>query len=66
MSKNVVIKQVRSDVGCAPTVRRTIKAVGLGRIGKSREIVSNEAVMGMLRRVSHLIEISPAKITPVK
>ncbi len=66
MSKKVVIKQVRSDAGCVPTVRRTIKAVGLGRIGKSREIVSNEAVMGMLRRVSHLIEISPAKITPVK
>jgi large subunit ribosomal protein L30 len=66
MSKKIVIKQVRSDAGCVPTVRRTIKAVGLGRIGKSREIVSNEAVMGMLRRVSHLIEISPAKITPVK
>jgi large subunit ribosomal protein L30 len=58
MSK-VVIKQVRSDVGCAPAVRRTIKAIGLGRIGKSREIVSNDAVKGMLRRVSHLIHITP-------
>lgn len=61
MSKNVVIKQVRSDVGCVPTVRRTIKAIGLGRIGKSRVIVANDAVMGMLRRVSHLIDITPVK-----
>ena len=60
MSK-VVIKQVRSDVGCVPTVRRTIKAIGLGRIGKSREIVANVAVKGMLRRVSHLIEVTPVK-----
>ena len=60
MSK-VVIKQVRSDVGCVPTVRRTIKAIGLGRIGKSREIVANDAVQGMLRRVSLLIEVTPVK-----
>jgi large subunit ribosomal protein L30 len=61
MSKKVVIKQVRSDVGCAPAVRRTIEAIGLGRIGKSREIVANEAVLGMLRRVSHLIQVAPVK-----
>ena len=61
MSKKVVIKQVRSDVGCVPAVRSTIKAIGLGRIGKSREIVSNEAVLGMLRRVSHLIHVTPVK-----
>ena len=61
MSKKVVIKQVRSDAGCVPTVRRTIKAIGLGRIGKSREIVANAAVEGMLRRVSHLIQVTPVK-----
>jgi large subunit ribosomal protein L30 len=60
MSK-VVIKQVRSDIGCVPSVRRTIKAIGLGRIGKSREIVANDAVKGMLRRVSHIIEVTPVK-----
>jgi large subunit ribosomal protein L30 len=61
MSKKVVIKQVRSDVGCTPAVRSTMKAIGLGRIGKSREIVANDAVLGMLRRVSHLINVSPVK-----
>jgi large subunit ribosomal protein L30 len=60
MSK-VVIKQVRSDIGCVPAVRRTLKSIGLGRVGKSREIVSNEAVRGMLKKVAHLLEISPAK-----
>jgi large subunit ribosomal protein L30 len=61
MSKKVVIKQVRSDIGREPSVRRTLKAIGLGAIGKSREIVANEAVNGMLRKVSHLIEVSPVK-----
>ena len=60
MSK-VVIKQVRSDIGCVPSVRRTIKAIGLGRIGKSRVIVANDAVKVMLRRASHIIEVTPVK-----
>ena len=60
MSK-VVIKQVRSDIGCVPAVRKTLKAIGLGAVGKSRQIVSNDAVKGMLRRVSHLVEVTPVK-----
>jgi large subunit ribosomal protein L30 len=61
MSKKVVIKQVRSDIGREPSVRRTLKAIGLGAIGKSREIVSNDAVNGMLQKVAHLIEVTPVK-----
>ena len=60
MSK-VVVTQVRSDIGCPPVVRQTIKAIGLGKIGKSRELVSNDAVKGMLKRVAHLIEVKPSK-----
>lgn len=60
MSK-VVITQVRSDIGCAPVVRQTIKALGLGKLGKTRQIVSNDAVNGMLKRVAHLIEVKPVK-----
>lgn len=60
MSK-VVITQVRSDIGCVPVVRQTIKALGLGKLGKTREIVSNDAVKGMLKRVAHLIEVKPVK-----
>ncbi len=60
MSK-VVIKQVRSDIGCVPAVRRTLESIGLGRVGKSREIVTNDAVKGMLKKVAHLLEITPTK-----
>jgi large subunit ribosomal protein L30 len=60
MSK-VMIKQVRSDIACVPRVRQTIKALGLGSIGKRREIVANDAVKGMLRRVAHLVEVTPVK-----
>jgi len=53
----VVIKQVRSTAGRAPQVRRTIEALGLGRIGKEAVVVINDAVRGMVARVAHLLEI---------
>jgi large subunit ribosomal protein L30 len=60
MSK-VVVKQVRSDIGRAPKTVRTLKAIGLGRIGKSKELTLNASVQGMLDGVKHLIEITPVK-----
>jgi len=60
MSK-VVIKQVRSKIGRNPTVLNTLQALGLGAIGKQKEIVLNDSVKGMIRRVSHLVEVSPVK-----
>ena len=60
MSK-VIIKQVRSDIGRAPEVRRTIKALGLGRINKQREVPLNAATQGMIKKVEYLLEVSPAK-----
>jgi large subunit ribosomal protein L30 len=60
MSK-VRVKQVRSDIGREPTVRRTLKAIGLGAIGKSKELPLNDSVRGMLRKVEHLLTIEPVK-----
>jgi large subunit ribosomal protein L30 len=56
----VIVKQVRSTAGRAPQVRRTIEALGLGRIGKETSFVLNDAVRGMIARVAHLLEIRKA------
>jgi large subunit ribosomal protein L30 len=60
MSK-VVVKQVRSQIGRSPVVPRTLQALGLGGIGKKKELTLNDSVRGMIRRVSHLVEVTPVK-----
>jgi large subunit ribosomal protein L30 len=57
----VVVKQVRSHIGRNKRVIGTLKAIGLGGIGKQKEIKINESIKGMLKTVEHLIEISPVK-----
>lgn len=57
----VVVKQVRSHIGRNKRVIDTLKAIGLGGIGKQREMELNASVKGMLKAVEHLIEISSAK-----
>ena len=56
----VVVKQVRSDSGRTPQVRRTVEALGLGKIGKERSFVLNDGVRGMIARVAHLVEVRAA------
>lgn len=56
----VTIKQVRSLSGRTPEVRRTAEALGVGRIGKEKTLVINDAVRGMIAQVAHLLEIRKA------
>lgn len=56
----VVVKQTRSTIGRNERVYRTLEALGLGRIGKQREITLNPSVRGMLIKVRHLVEIKAA------
>ena len=35
----------------------TLKALGLGRIGKSRQVPDNPEIRGMIRKVTHLVVI---------
>jgi large subunit ribosomal protein L30 len=51
------VKQVRSAIGQSPRHRGTLRALGLGRIGKTAEHDDNKVIAGMLRRVRHLVEV---------
>jgi large subunit ribosomal protein L30 len=51
------LKQVRSAIGQSPRHRGTLRALGLGRIGKTAEHDDSPAVAGMLRKVRHLVEV---------
>ncbi|MCY3926010.1 MAG: 50S ribosomal protein L30 [bacterium] len=51
------VTQVRSGIGRKPPQRGTLRALGLGRIGKSKVHGDRPDVRGMLAVVSHLVEV---------
>ena len=51
------ITQVRSAIGQTERHRGTLRALGLGRIGRSVERQDSPETLGMLRKVRHLVRI---------
>jgi large subunit ribosomal protein L30 len=51
------ITQVRSVVGQSERHRGTLRALGLGKIGRSAEHRDSPQLQGMLRQVRHLVRI---------
>lgn len=58
--KKVIVTQTRSESGRKEDQKRTLKALGLGKIGKTREFTVNPALWGMLRKVRHVIRVTEA------
>ena len=56
-SKPLRVTQVRSATGCPADQGKTLRALGLGRIGKTKDLADNECVRGMLFKVKHLVEV---------
>lgn len=55
--KTLRLTQVKSPIGRAPNQGRTLKALGLHRIGDTVDQVDNECVRGMIFTVKHLITV---------
>jgi large subunit ribosomal protein L30 len=55
------VTQVRSQIGNSQRHRGTLRALGLGKIGRSREHEEGPVVAGMLRKVRHLVRVEDAK-----
>ena len=51
------VTQVRSGIGTKPKHRGTLRALGLGRIGKTNILPDRPEIRGMIARVPHLIEV---------
>ena len=56
MSK-VRITQVRSQIGQTQRHRGTLRALGLGKIGRTVEQEQSPQLAGALRKVRHLVKI---------
>jgi len=53
----IVVKQVKSIIGRSEAQVKIVKALGLGRIGKTKELTDSDSVRGMIAKVAHLIEV---------
>ncbi len=56
----VVITQVKSTIKKSERQKRTIEALGLGKINRSVEVELTPQVAGMINKVSHLVSVKEA------
>jgi large subunit ribosomal protein L30 len=54
------VTQVRSSIGQSERHRGKLRALGLGRIGRSAEHQESPQLAGMLRKVRHLVRVEAA------
>ena len=54
---DVALRQVRSPNGASETQRATLRSLKLGRIGRQAKHPDSPQLRGMIRTVSHLVEV---------
>lgn len=51
------VTQVKSAIGSKPKHRGTLRALRLGRVGKSHVLPDRPEIRGMIARVPHLVTV---------
>ena len=51
------LTQVKSAIGSKPVHRGTLRALGLGRIGKTHTLPDRPEIRGMVNHVAHLVSV---------
>jgi large subunit ribosomal protein L30 len=53
----IIIKQIKSIIDRPENQKLTMKALGLGKINKSVTVEGSPQILGMVKKVQHLIEV---------
>lgn len=53
----IKIKYVKSKIGSTERQKKTLQALGLRKLNSTREVEATPQVMGMVKKVSHLITV---------
>ena len=56
-AKQVKVTLIRSIIGQKPAKVATVRSLGLKKINSSNVLLANEAVLGMVAAVSHLVKV---------
>lgn len=57
MAKKLKVKQIRSAIGRLENQKRTIRALGIRRLGHTVEHNDTPAIRGMINTVKHLVQV---------
>lgn len=57
----IKITLTKSPIGRKPEQRKTVKALGLGKLNSSVIKVDNAAMRGMVTAISHLVTVEEVK-----
>ncbi|MBT8472599.1 MAG: 50S ribosomal protein L30 [Marinicaulis sp.] len=55
--KTIKVRQTGSPIRRPQDQRATLVGLGLNKIGRERELEDTPSVRGMIRKVSHMVEI---------
>lgn len=61
MAKTIVVKQTGSPIRRPKDQLATLKGLGLNKMHKTRELEDTPSVRGMVRKISHMVEIIKEK-----
>lgn len=56
-TKRLLVTLIKSPIGYNVSQKRTVKALGLGKLNSSNELVDNPAIRGMIFKVKHLVRV---------
>lgn len=60
MSK-IIVRQVKSLISESDHQKKVVKALGLGRIGRTKTHKDNNCIRGMINKVKHLVSFELVK-----
>ncbi len=63
--KRIRITQVKSGIDRSETVKRTLIALGLKKMNASVEVEATPQILGMVRRVGHLLKVEELEAVDV-
>ena len=55
--KTLTVRQTGSSIRRAKTQHQTLIGLGLGRIGKERELEDTPSIRGAIAKVAHMVKI---------
>ena len=59
--EKVKVTLVKSIIGASKRQKRTVQALGLRKINSSAEHNATPQIMGMIRKVNHLVKVEEIK-----
>ncbi|MEO9146232.1 MAG: 50S ribosomal protein L30 [Ginsengibacter sp.] len=55
--KKIKITQIKSGIDRSERQKLTLKALGLNKLNASKEVEATPQILGMVRKVNHLVKI---------